>query len=144
MIYNAKILVLHKNDLVAAATQKSINDVDYDDIPMSSSGAAMIADLILFFAPNGETKILKNRWGGEGTISNPPTKISWTTKHPKQEGFYWVKVRGELSGRVYDHIVKVYEAAPNNVLVFYDGDNYRITEPRFMKWSTVPINPPVE
>jgi hypothetical protein len=67
----------------------------------------------------------------------------WCKKRPTKAGYYWVKVRGELSGEVYTHIVKVC-VTKTHAWVFYDGENYDISEDRFVKWSTQPIEPPVE
>jgi hypothetical protein len=65
----------------------------------------------------------------------------WCKEPPTQWGHYWVKVRGELTGRVYDTVVKVlgYE-----MYVFYDGETYTLEDERFVMWSTQPIEPPVE
>lgn len=68
----------------------------------------------------------------------------WCKERPTKAGYYWVKIRGELSGKVYEHIVKVYEVQSTVAFVFYDGENYTLEDECFIMWSTQPIEPPIE
>jgi hypothetical protein len=65
--------------------------------------------------------------------------MRWTTNKPTKDGFYFVKCIGRLSGNMYETVVKVYD---NCKKVFYDGDNYWITDSVFTAWSDTPIEPP--
>lgn len=54
--------------------------------------------------------------------------MNWTTTVPSKEGFYWVKCRGEMSGKEYIQVAKFYSSQRNNVvdMVYLEGDNYGV------------------
>lgn len=47
----------------------------------------------------------------------------WSKQKPTTDGYYWVKARGQLTGRVYIHPVKV---SNDGKTVFSDGGNFSI------------------
>jgi hypothetical protein len=63
----------------------------------------------------------------------------WTNKKPTTDGFYWVKQTGELTGKIFSHIVHVYNKATT---VYSDGENFSIDTDIFLKWSDEPIEEP--
>lgn len=65
----------------------------------------------------------------------------WTKKHPKEEGYYWVKAQGPLSGNTYVHPVHVYSSKNNNIVdtVFSDGENFNIDSDMFIEWYSESI-----
>ncbi len=73
--------------------------------------------------------------------------MTWTKTLPTQEGFYWVKAVGELSGRQYTTVVKVYDSVPPayrhmrkpELRVFCDGENFNLTSDSFTEWGSEPI-----
>ena len=70
--------------------------------------------------------------------------MRWTTTLPTVSGHYWCKCRGELSGNIYDTIVKVTIQKNGTPTVFWDGETYFITHDAFTRWSDQPITPPQE
>ncbi len=82
---------------------------------------------------------LKNK--SEETENDKVAK--WTTQKPTTAGHYWCVCRGELSGREYVTVVRVYArstvpGAPVDT-VFWDGDNCNLTQDSFVRWSDRPL-----
>lgn len=70
--------------------------------------------------------------------------MHYTTKLPTKSGFYFVKVEGQLSGKVYETVVNVYSTDPNVSTpntVFWDGDNFRLGDSCFKSFAG-PIETP--
>ena len=71
----------------------------------------------------------------------------WTKEIPKEEGYYWVKASGELSGKEYIHPVHLYKSNKEQSVpdtVFSDGDNFHIDHPLFIEWWPERIKEPHE
>ena len=73
--------------------------------------------------------------------------MAWSKKPPIEEGYYWVKAKGALSGKEYIHPVRVYKSnrdlkVPNTI--FSDGDNFHIKDcDMFSEWWDEPIKMPI-
>ena len=63
----------------------------------------------------------------------------WTLNRPTVDGFYFAKCRGQLTGNTCIKFVKVYGDAKT---VFYDGENFNITDDCFLEWGDRPIAHP--
>jgi len=73
----------------------------------------------------------------------------WTKEIPKEEGYYWVKASGELSGKEYIHPVHLYKSNKEQSVpdtVFSDGDNFQFSynHPLFIEWWPERIKEPHE
>jgi hypothetical protein len=71
--------------------------------------------------------------------------MAWIEATPTQEGYYWVKAAGVLTGKFNKHVVHVYssdhyEEKPDTV--FWDGENFSIDSYLFKKWWDEPIEVP--
>lgn len=65
--------------------------------------------------------------------------MTWTKNKPTEDGFYWCKCVGELSGRIHSTVVKVYN---KQTAVLWDGSNFHINDESFTMWSDRPIPSP--
>ena len=62
-----KLLVLRRNNLIASAQEKNIEDILLTDIARDLK-PLYIASVALFVDENGATRILKNRYGFDGVV----------------------------------------------------------------------------
>ncbi len=65
-------------------------------------------------------------------------EIRWMQKKPTLEGYYFVEIRGELTGRIVLKVCHCYYGSPRNstMTVFMDGENNSITSSMFRRFST--------
>lgn len=70
--------------------------------------------------------------------------MKYTEQTPTENGYYFCKCVGRLSGNIYSTVVNVYgpEDYPPDT-VFWDGTNYHITDDSFTAWAG-PIEEPTE
>ncbi len=71
--------------------------------------------------------------------------MAWKKSPPTEEGYYWVKAAGDLTGTIRKHIVHVYCSDPSSnkvTTVFWDGENLNIKSHNFKEWWDTPINIP--
>lgn len=71
--------------------------------------------------------------------------MTWTTRHPTKEGWYWVRAHTELSNEIKTFIVhayKMYKSSNEPDTVFWDGVNAPVTSDRFTEWGSEPIPEP--
>ena len=71
--------------------------------------------------------------------------MSWSKNIPKIEGYYWVKAKGQLTGKDYVHPVHLYKSngqfkEPNTV--FSDGENFSVNNDMFIEWYSEQIAMP--
>ncbi len=55
--------------------------------------------------------------------------MKWSPYIPTLAGFYWVKCKGELSGKEYVQVAKVYKCLKDSTGVdtlYLEGDNYTL------------------
>ncbi len=64
--------------------------------------------------------------------------VRWMIKAPTLEGFYFVEIFGELTGRTVLKVCHCYYSNPANpeMSVFMDGENNRIGSSMFKRFST--------
>jgi hypothetical protein len=72
--------------------------------------------------------------------------LKYSKERPQIPGFYFVKARGDLSGKIYQTVVHVYKSQatlehPDRVS--WDGDNYWISDDCFIEFAG-PIAEPVD
>ena len=73
--------------------------------------------------------------------------MAWKKSIPAEEGYYWVKAAGELTGKIFKHVVHTYSSCPHQDqpdTVFWDGENFDIKSSSFKEWWDVPIEEPPE
>ena len=74
-----EVLIAHREDLLKCVKEKDIHLINFDDLkgtlmPFQENG------IVLFIDNNGDTKVLKNRYGGRGMVTDPkalPIDLSW-------------------------------------------------------------------
>jgi hypothetical protein len=71
----------------------------------------------------------------------------WIKNLPREEGYYWVKAQGILSGQEFNRPVHVYKSTkelnfPDRV--FFDGSNFPIGYDKFIEWWDEMIMEPGE
>ena len=62
------ILHLTREELFESKKNKKISSIDFDDFDRSYVEIASYVPLTVFIDDNGETKILKNRYGNKGEV----------------------------------------------------------------------------
>lgn len=65
----ANILIFRREDLLRDRCDKTFDELIYYDFKSDSRETMLTMPVIMFIDDNGETKILKNRWGDEGNIN---------------------------------------------------------------------------
>ncbi len=60
-------LVLFREDLID--TKKSFESIAYADFSVLITREFLVNSIVLFVESNGKTKVLKNRYGNEGSVS---------------------------------------------------------------------------
>jgi hypothetical protein len=63
------IQVFFRKDLTKIGANKLIKDLDYYDLYLSSIKTVQIIPFVIFIDDNGDTKLLKNRYGKKGIIN---------------------------------------------------------------------------
>jgi len=64
-----KVLILEREDLNKGCEKLSISSITYYNFKVSVNQKCLSHGLVLFIDDNGQTKILKNRYGYNGGIS---------------------------------------------------------------------------
>lgn len=60
-------LILFREDLID--TKKSFESIAYADFSVLITREFLVNSIVLFVESNGKTKVLKNRYGNEGSVS---------------------------------------------------------------------------
>ncbi len=71
--------------------------------------------------------------------------MKWTKNKPTKKGYYWVRSKTLISGKIKDFIVHVYSSTPKGTpdTVFWDGENFSLDDETFLKWSDEPVEKPI-
>ena len=65
----ARCIILRRDDLIKSSEDKPFIDIKYDDFRNEPfDDKFRINEIILFIDNNGQTKLLKNRWGNQGVV----------------------------------------------------------------------------
>jgi len=67
----------------------------------------------------------------------------WSMKKPTEDGYYWMRSPGQLSGRPYVRPVHLYSSnkeSPQNT-VFSDGENIEANREEYEWWTEKIIKP---
>lgn len=77
-------LILDRDDLINSSRDKTIADINFMDFKISLKPAREV-NIVLFMDDNGESKVLKNRYGDEGRVMGKQknaldSEIKWELK----------------------------------------------------------------
>jgi hypothetical protein len=65
---DTKCSIFFRENLIKSSKNKSIENIIYQDFKSNERRLFLVEYVVLFIDTNGDTKILKNRYGKEGII----------------------------------------------------------------------------